>query len=328
MRPLNIFYVGNFDAPHSTENHLRSALEHNGHRVIQHLERPENWAPAAAHLKEAHAEWGIDFALWTSTSGYAPRGTFEQQQEYLVMASQLDIPTVGYHLDVWWGLKREHEVREKPFWRQNVLCTADGGHQEQWWRQGVQHYWFPPGIVDYEARVGTFREEYASDVCFVGQGHGYGHKESSHRFLLVDHLRDWAAAHPEWRVRFWPGDGKPRIDSVQLRDLYASSKVVIGDSCMVPRFKRYWSDRIPNVTGRGAFLLHPEVVGLKDQHPDLITWPAGDWERLDEKIAYFLEDENQRVTTARDCMADTLEHHTYEVRMKQLVTLLTQKGLL
>jgi hypothetical protein len=115
---------------------------------------------------------------------------------------------------------------------------------------------------------------------------------------------------------------------VQLRDLYASSKVVVGDSCMVPHFKRYWSDRIPNVTGRGAYLLHPNVVGLHDQHPFVDTWEAGGWEELDVLLAVALEANEDRLMSARASMADTLENHTYEVRMKQLVTLLTQKGML
>jgi hypothetical protein len=41
-----------------------------------------------------------------------------------------------------------------------------------------------------------------------------------------------------------------------------------------------------------------------------------------------LADAEWRLSTARLCMADTIEHHTYEVRMKELVLLLNRKGLL
>jgi hypothetical protein len=103
---------------------------------------------------------------------------------------------------------------------------------------------------------------------------------------------------------------------------------MVGDSAMVPRLKRYWSDRVPNTTGRGCFLLHPWVDGLSEQHPGLETWEAGDWNGLDIRIGVALQDADGRLAAARLCMADTIEHHTYEVRMKELVLLLNRKGLL
>jgi hypothetical protein len=325
VRPLNVFQIGNFEPPHSTENHLRQALEHLGHTVFPFNERPEHWKGANYALSHLIAEGNRpDFVLWTSTSDYAPAETFPDQHTLLVYAASQHIPTVSYHLDLWFGLKREHEVREKPFFRTDIICTADGGHQDDWWRLGMQHYWFPPAIVESEVFVGTPRDRYAADICFVGSWHKYGHRESRHRFELLAHLKDiWGA-----QVRFWPEPGQPRIDGRELADLYASTKVVVGDSCLVPRLQRYWSDRIPNVTGRGAYLLHPDVVGLLDQHPFLNVWDAGDWFMLDTAIEAALADDEWRISVARDCMADTLENHTYEVRCKQLVTLLTQKGML
>jgi hypothetical protein len=278
VRSLRVFQVGNFEPPHSTENHLREALLHNGHEVFPFNERPDRWAHAAEDLRLAHEIKPVDFLLWTSTSGYAPPETYSDQHKLLTAAADMGIPTVGY--------------------------------------------WFPPGIVESECRVGTPSERYEADVAFVGSWNGYGHRESTHRFQLVDHLRE------KWNARFWPEPGKPRIDGAQLRDLMASTKVMVGDSAMVPRLKRYWSDRVPNTTGRGCFLLHPDVEGLTEQHPGLATWEAGDWQQLDAFIGYWLDRDDQRLETARLCMADTIEHHTYEVRLKQLVTLLAQKGLL
>lgn len=325
MRALHFFYVGNFEPPHSTENHIREALQHNGHQVTAFMERPGNWDSAAAALHELDEQ--VDVLLWTSTSGYAPPETFQAQHRLLTEAQASGIPTVGYHLDLWWTLKREHEIREKPFFRCDLLCTADGGHQEQWFNAGKRHYWFPPGIVESECRLGTPRDEYAADVAFVGSWQSYGHRESSHRFELVEHLK------AKWNARFWPPEGKPRIDGSQLRDLYASTKIVVGDSAMVPRLKRYISDRVPNTLGRGALLLHPHVQGVTDgtlytAGVDLDCWQAGDWAELDRLIQRYLEDEEARLEVARGGLAHVLEFHTYEVRMRQLVWLLAAKGML
>jgi hypothetical protein len=322
MRPLHFFYVGNFAPPHSTENHIREALEHNGHRVTRLMERPENWPTAADAFWIAEGEQKVDVVLWTSTSGYAPPETYQDQHNLLTAASNSGVPTVGYHLDLWWTLKREHEIREKPFFRCDLLCTADGGHQEQWFNAGKRHYWFPPAIVESECRLGTPRDEYVADVAFVGSWRGYGHPESTHRFELVRHLAE------RWDAKFWPPKGADRIDGAPLRDLYASTKVVVGDSAMVPRLQRYWSDRIPNTTGRGAYLLHPWVEGIDMQHPYLDTWNAGEWGELDYLIDKALRHQGAAMESARENYAHTLEYHTYEVRMKALVELLTMKGML
>lgn len=318
---MRIFYVGNHEPAHSTESHIARALENNGHEVVRAMERPWEWATMDHKLAQQDA---IDFALWTSTNDYAPPETFEDQYRFLRTATNMDIPLVGYHLDLWFGISRAHYVDEKPFFDVDLLCTADGGHQEEWEKRKIDHEWFPPAISRDEAKLGTFREEYASDIAFVGSWAGGYHRESQHRYELVN----WLKQNYGDRCRFWPPKGQPSIRGKDLQDLYASTKVVVGDSCMVPHLKRYWSDRIPETTGRGAFLLHPEVEGLHVQHPHLVTWPAGNWSLLAEKIQRALEYDRDRQRIAKLAREDTILNHTYERRMEQLVETMKKRGLL
>ena len=119
-----------------------------------------------------------------------------------------------------------------------------------------------------------------------------------------------------------------------LRDLYASVDVVIGDSCFggSPKGAYYWSDRIPETLGRGGYLLHPDVVGLSDHYPvpmGPVTWEAGDWDHLGSLVESSLAlPASERQAINRLNRQWVIEHDTYEVRVQQLVDLLTERELL
>jgi spore maturation protein CgeB len=81
---------------------------------------------------------------------------------------------------------------------------------------------------------------------------------------------------------------------------------------------RYWSDRVPEVTGRGGFLLHPWVEGLAGQH-QILTWPMGKWDKLADLIDRYLADDHARETVAAATHSETIRRHTYTVRMAQVL---------
>jgi hypothetical protein len=325
---LKVVYIGNVgrgSAPHSTENHVARALEANGHEVVRINEHGFHWTHGATIPDDT------DFVLWTHTHSFAPPRTHRRQIVFLRVMRDRGIPVVSYHLDRWWDLAREHQVAEEPFFRTDLVCTADGGNQNRFEAAGVNHVWFPPGVSEPECALGVPRRALASDVAFVGSWMGGYHPEHEHRSALVNWLRDTYGS----RCRFWPVPGEPPIRGDALRDLYASAKVVVGDSCFAgdPRGVRYCSDRIPETIGRGGFLIHPEVPGVTDgtlyepgRH--LLTWPAGDWNRLGAQIDGALADPDRRRVIARAGREHVLAHHTYEVRMRQLIDLMRDRGLL
>lgn len=302
---MRVAQVGNFQPEHSTENELRKALEHLAHDVTLYQENEHG-----AFLRLADRVREYDWVLWTRT-GWDPPVPDVEQYRMLLAAERAHVPVIGYHLDRWWGLKREHIVREAPFFRATLVCTADGGHDEEFASAGVNHLWMPPGVSATECRPGMYRPELASDVAFVGSWQPGYHREWFHRPELVAFLRD---AYGD-RCRFWPAPGRPAVRGGLLRDLYASVKVVVGDSCLANQDRgRYWSDRVPETTGRGAFLLHPFVDGLNDAHPSVQTWPVGEWDFLRDLVDHWL-DSPRRVPVAAAQRDETVELHTYNVRM-------------
>lgn len=329
--PLTVIYLGNFQPPHSSENHLAQALRNNGHFVLPLQEND----PETFLRMSNRGTWPAnpDFILWTRT-GWDWNSIFgnngEQiahglQRAMLGQAQKHGVPTVGYHLDVWWGLPRVTQLSE-PFFQCDFVCTADGGHQEEFADYGINHHWFPPGVSRQECELGMFRDEFHSKLAFVGSWQGHYHPEHQHRFELVA----WLKKNFHNECEFYPKMGQPAARGADLRDLYASVDVVIGDSCFAGSgLANYWSDRIPETLGRGGYLLHPNVPGLEDHFAlghHLETWDAGDWNTLGALILQGLDEAEGRREVALAGREHVLEHHTYDVRMKQLVELLGREA--
>lgn len=323
---MRVAYLGNFDPPYSTENIVARALEANGHSV----DRIQEGATRAVDVPErVVVDQMAGLFMWTQTYGLAVSGG--STEERMVMLERLrshGVPSVGYHLDKWWGLPRVDQIVEahEPFFFVDRLCSADGG-PHAWDEHGINHRWFPPGVDAAECRMGDYRRELATDIVFVGGWTSNYHPESTHRHALVRHLRT------RWRrhLRLVPAKGRPRVNGQALRDVYASAKLAVGDSCLVPNAPRYWSDRIPETVGRGCMLLHPWVEGLDEHFVDgkhMRMWEAGNWGELDGLIRYYLEHDDERQAIAAEGQRHVIETATYTVRMRELFDMLRTEGLL
>lgn len=262
--------------------------------------------------------------LWTSTYGLA-RTDAHNAHEALKRIEEI-CPTTGVHLDKWWGLDRSVQVPVEAFFRVGTLFTADGGRQKEFIDAGVNHVWLPPGVWEDECLGGEPQSKYQSDIAFVGGYQSY-HRESKHRFQLIDYLkRNYGNA-----AQFWPKPGQPAVRGKDLQNLYASVKILCGDSCLVPNENRYWSDRIPETLGRRGFLLHPYVGGIELHYTDgehMRMWPAGDWKELDRLIRYYLTHDDERRKIAKQGQQHVLETATYKVRVQQIIDHLRQEGKL
>lgn len=297
-------YVGNFLPEHSTESHVAKALENLGHEVRRVQESGLDWLTLPDQSR------GSDLFLWTRTAGFDPADLGEQERAI----KSLDVPTAGFHLDRWVGLNREGDVHRSPFFRVDYLFTADGGHDSFWREHGINHYWSPPAILSNETVLGTYRPGLAAEVGFVGNLRKYGHPEwGPYRYSLFKFLTKTYGS----RFRLWEGGMRGR----DLADLYASVKVLVGDSCLAGSVERYWSDRVPETLGRGGFLIHPWVEGLVDEYPDLNTYDLGDFGSLGSYIDWMLDSEDYRWANADLNRQHVLDNHTYEHRLARLLSI-------
>lgn len=312
---MRIAYVSRFREGWATERDMAKALRRAGHDVTELAEAD---AATWAMLANPVASRPVELVIWT---------TARQPHASAVDAlrSSGRPPLVGYHLDRWWGLRRQREMQTSPFFSCDLLVTADGGHESDWAAAGIRHRWLPPAVDRDEAMLeGRRLPELSCDVAFVGSWRRYL-PDWPHRLQLVSHLRQWYGR----RLGLWPNHLGP-VRGQRLADLYASARVVVGDSCLAGG-GRYWSDRIPETLGRGGFLLHPAVDGLGehfkvDEH--LLTWPVGDWQALRAALDRWLADDAGRARVSAAGREHALEHHTYDVRARQLVDAVADAQLL
>lgn len=316
--PLAVAYVGNFRPAHSTENQLAESLRALGHEVRELQEdEADVWPRAGDAATEA------DLLLWTCT--WRNPETFPTIRRVIEELDRTGVPTVSVHLDRFGGLRREHLVTQgaDPFFRTRHVFTADGGRDPWFHAHGVNHSWLAPGAHEPWCTIGTERRAWLGDVGFVGAYRHY-HPEWGYRRQLVDHLRRRYRAH----YRHFGGGIGPEVRRQDLSDAVASVKVWVGDSCLAGNAGRYWSERVYELIGRGAFLIHPWVEGLDDHLEDgvhLVTYDVGNLGQLDDLIARYLEDDEGRRRIAEAGRARVLERHTYRHRMAAMLETLAER---
>jgi hypothetical protein len=309
---LTVALLGNHGESYSTESELAWTLEHLGHRVLRFQENRDKTDDIYKTCKHAHAA----LLLYVHTHGWTTPGELSMKRLFKKLHKR-NIKTASFHLDLYWGLNaldgRQDRVGDHAFWTTDFVFTADGGHQQEFSSRGVNHLWLPAAVVERGCFRGTARPELATDVAFVG-ARDY-HPEYPFRGDLIR----WLEATYGPRFRRFNGDTTGVFREERLNDLYASVKVVVGDSCFAG-IPRYWSDRVPETLGRGGFLVHPAVDGL--DIPGLVTYRPRDLEDLRSKIDYFLVHDEERLAHAERAFEAVKQHHTYTNRVKTLLEII------
>lgn len=342
-----VAYLGNFKHSWTTETHLARDMRNLGLDVSPWQE-PDNTQDKYAFMKRL-GEWceseRPDVVMFTRTWGLPPEAT-QMWRRF----EEAGIITCSYHLDLYLGLQREEKMYDDPFWSTQFVFTPDGDPKsaERFKELGINHHWISPAVVSDECYIGEWDDRFDFDVVFVGS-YGY-HDEWPWRPTLIDYLSERYGGRFK---RFggdveWPKDGHtwrctPRgIPEVErrpargrdLNNLYATARVVVGDSLALPGRKSYWSDRYFETLGRGGFLVAPWVDGLaaflndgehyvRYDHPGTKPEFLGGAELSTElaldvvgyTVDYALEFDDVRKETQQRGHEHVKAHHTYKHRL-------------
>jgi len=304
-----IIYVGNFLPQHSTENDIKKSFEAIGWEVTpvqenQLTDEVVNWIIAA--------QTSYDFILYTRT-------WCEVGKQWRKVLAAKKVPIVSVHLDLYIGLDRGDDLQNDPFFQSDYVFSADGGHQEEFAKMGINHFFFPPAVLHSSCYIGEKEKRFEHDVIFVGS-YRY-HSEWPYRPALINWLKQTYGS----RFRLYP-DGGRAIRGDELNRLYNSTKVIVGDSTFSPN---YWSDRIPETLGRGGFLIHPRVPGLEDQfeyYKYFIPYYHGDFNNLKEIIDYYVNAHAERNAIRMAALDHVKANHTYIKRVEMIINKLKTDG--
>lgn len=223
------------------------------------------------------ASTDADMLLWMRTHDYNIKGG--DGFAMLRSVENLGVATAAIHFDLYWGVRyRLPKIGVDPWWSAQHVFTADGG--DRLWRQKkVNHHWCPPPFGTRYLGYGKAKNARARMAVFVGSNIPSIH--SPHRTQMIR----WA--RKQWGSNFEHIGKTPsgRIYGQDLNDLYANTKVVLGDSVLTPF---YWSDRLPRTLGRGALLAYPKTAGMKEwgfTDDVMITFTPGSFHEIAQKLA-------------------------------------------
>lgn len=312
---MRIVFVGNFRISFTTENDLAWSYEQLGHKVIKMQEDQVRTQDVLLAAKNA------DMLHYVHTHGWETRGHLTMA-EVLRKLERAGIPTVSTHLDTWYGLRRASDVANHPFWQTQYVFTADGGAHEWIKSLGINHYYLKAGVVGRDCHIGNHDPRFAHDVVFVGSKKY--HPEWPYRPQLIN----WLERTYGSRFGHYGGDGRGVVRGEALNNLYASAKVVIGDTLSLNfDHPEYWSDRIYETTGRGGFIIHPFIEGLQNDFDignEIIDYKYGDFDELKQKIDYYVANDDERNRIRLAGHERTKRDHTYTNRLQEVIN--TVKG--
>jgi hypothetical protein len=305
-----ITFLGNFRVDYTSESHHTKTLESMGHEVIRLQESEVTSEIVFKNAKES------DLFVWVHTHGWETLGKFTMEDVLLGLKAH-KVPSMTYHLDLWFGLRRQRDLHRKPVYKHiDHFFTVDR-KMADWFNETtlVKGHYVPAGVYDKECTY--IPTEPKEEIIFVGSK--TYHPEWPYRPKLINFLGQTYGA----RFNLYGREGLGLVRGQDLNNLYASTKIVVGDTlCPEFNYPDYWSDRIYETIGRGGFLIHPYIRGLEREFEDkkhLVFYEYNNLEQLQSLINYYLEHEDEREEIRRSGHELVKNNYTYKNRWETIL---------
>lgn len=312
---MRILIYGNFSVDYTSENHYAKTLEALGHTVVRLQENTVRTEQVVFQSRRA------DVFVWIHSHGFKNTGRYSMERVLYDMKCR-GVITVGYHLDLYMGLERWAEYENHPYFKVQHFFTVDK-LMADWLNNNTETkgHFLEAGVFEPECRQGIYKPELANDIVFTG-AKKY-HQEWPYRPKLINFLQD---TYQDKFSHYGP-DGIKTVRGDELNNLYASSKIVVGDTLNIGfNYPYYSSDRFFEATGRGAFLIYPKIEGFAPDYKDgihVVYYKHGDLDELKEKIDYYLKHEHEREKIRLAGFNLTKNNHTYTQRWATILNTIT-----
>jgi hypothetical protein len=312
---MTILFLGNFSVDYSSESHYKKTLEQMGYNVIAAQEGKISYDSLNTIL-----DGKVDYFFWVHTHGWQTPDI----ELLLKKCREKKIISFAYHLDLYMGVQREKMLTEDPYFTVDHFFTVDK-LMAKWLNDNKQYtkgHYLPAGVLEDECYIGRPNSMlYPHEIVFTGAKNNY-HSEWPYRV----HLIEWLHANYGDRFAHYGSGGRPQLRGAELNSLYASAKIVVGDTlCKDFTYPYYSSDRLFEVTGRGGFLIYPSIEGLSDfyrHNDDVVYYDYGNFKDLKNRIDYYLEDDKAREVIRNRGHWRAKKEHTYTHRLKFIINCL------
>lgn len=318
---MKIIFFGNFVVSFTSETHWANTLRDMGHEVIR---LQETNTPTDVVLAES---LGSDMFVWVHTHGVKHMGSLSMSK-VLRQLRGAGVPSVAYHLDLYMGLQRWKEYEHDPYLRDVEYFFTVDKLMADWMNENTntRAYYVPAGVYGREC-VMLPRQIVRYDIVFTGS-RKY-HPEYPYRSQLVDFLKQ------TYGLRFVHigNDGEfPQKRGLELNQIYRNAKICIGDTLNLNfAYPYYFSDRLFEQPGRGAFQIFPNIKGVEDQYIDgeeIVLYEHGNLQDLKQKIDYYITHEPEREAIRLAGFNRTKQDHTYTNRWNSIFNILKESGAL
>lgn len=296
---MKIGFIGKFNKIYD-EEYIARSFESLGHEVMR---VEENVALGAVLLR--FKEFEPDLVLFTKLEG------IEDGQRFLKILKDRGVKTASWIFDLYFDYPREYRVDTAACFKAQYVVTTDGGHAKNWEKKGIKHLCVRQGIYKEECFMES--KERKLDIVFVGSDNALCPERQQV-------IREIDKAYGD-RFTWFGRKNTHEVRSTALNELYSRTKIVIGDSVYSPY---YWSNRVVETLGRGGFLIHQEVPGLKEEFPHIVTYERGNINDLKAKIDYYLEHEEEREDIRKKNFEWVRDTYTMDKKCKELLLCLSK----
>lgn len=295
---MQIAYIGKFDRIYD-EEYIARSFEMIGCEVIR---IPSHYQPRA--VVQILEKEKVDFLLYGKLSYSVDTIPF------LNKIKEINVKTVCWLFDLYIGYPREHQLKTNPIFKSDYVASTDGGHDDRFKELGVNHTCIRQGIFKDECILYPFKKaEY--DIVFVGSDNG-AFPQRKEFMISLDAF---------YNFKWFGKRDTHEIRSLELNELYSKSKIVVGDSFYSPH---YWSNRVVETLGRGGFLIHQDVEGLKEAYPHIVTYERGNFRDLRSKIDYYLAHEDERREIIKKNFEWVRNNYTMDRKCNELIQWVNQ----
>jgi glycosyltransferase involved in cell wall biosynthesis len=305
-----IVFLGNFRVDFTTETHHANTLESMGH-TVERLQETE--VRSELILEKAR---NSDLFIWVHTHGWNTRGRITMDVVLRNLRAS-KIPTMTYHLDLWFGLSRQKDLGRDPVYKHIQHFFTVDSRMADWFNThtNVEGHYLPAAVYDKEAYYEP--AELTNEVIFVGSK--TYHPEWQYRPKLIN----WLESTYKDRFKLYGREGLGVVRGDALNKVYASTKIVVGDTlCPNFNYPSYWSDRVYETIGRGGFIIHPYIEGMEKEFTDkenIVFYEYNNFEQLQDLIEYYLKNDKEREAIRLAGHKLVKEKYTYKNRWESIL---------